>query len=106
MSVVFETDGSSHRVRDYKWNLTAVKDNERGGSGKRAVIVFERHLSQFFINVYIPTAAMVLVSFISFIVPVETVPGRMTLLVTIFLMLVNMGNSQRGVSPKVNKKPS
>jgi hypothetical protein len=53
------------------------------------------------VNIYVPTAAMVIVSFISFMVPVEIVPGRMALLITIFLMLVNIGNSERSRSPIV-----
>jgi hypothetical protein len=56
---------------------------------------------QYAISIYVPTTAMVIVSFISFIVPVEMVPGRMTLLVTIFLMLVNIGNSERSRLPMV-----
>jgi uncharacterized membrane protein len=44
-------------------------------------------------SIYVPMTAMVVVSFISFIV--ETVSGRMAVLVTFFLMLVNIGNSER-----------
>jgi hypothetical protein len=58
---------------------------------------------QYAVSIYVPTTAMVLVSFISFIVPVEMVPGRMALLVTIFLMLVNIGNSARSRLPMVRK---
>ena len=54
-------------------------------------------------NVYLPTGTLVLISWISFFVPAELVPGRMALLVTIFLMLVNISNSARSNAPKVNK---
>jgi hypothetical protein len=47
---------------------------------------------------------MILISFISFIIPVEMLPGRMALLVTIFLMLVNIANSERTRSPTVRKQ--
>ena len=39
---------------------------------------------------YIPTTLFVATSFISFLIPPEVVPGRMALLVTILLVLVNI----------------
>ena len=44
----------------------------------------------FIINTFLPTGLLTLISFIGFVIPVEMVPGRMALLVTIFLMLVNI----------------
>ena len=43
----------------------------------------------------------VIVSWISFLVPPESVPGRMTILVTVFLVLVNIFNSITSNIPKV-----
>ena len=40
-------------------------------------------------------------SFLSFLVPPESVPGRMTILVTVFLVLVNIFNSITSNIPKV-----
>ena len=42
------------------------------------------------INYYLPSFLFVAVSWISFIIPIENVPGRMALLVTLILVLVNM----------------
>jgi len=52
------------------------------------------------LQVYLPSGLFVIVSWISFIVPPEVVPGRMALLVTLFLVLVNIFNSVTGNAPK------
>ena len=51
------------------------------------------------INAFIPTYLLVTASFIGFLIPVEMVPGRIALLVTIFLMLVNMSSAERNKGP-------
>ena len=40
-----------------------------------------------------PSALFVCISWISFVVPIEAIPGRMALLVTLLLVLINMFNS-------------
>ena len=40
-----------------------------------------------------PSALFVCVSWISFVVPIDAMPGRMALLVTLLLVLINMFNS-------------
>ncbi|XP_023323769.1 gamma-aminobutyric acid receptor subunit gamma-4 isoform X2 [Eurytemora carolleeae] len=52
------------------------------------------------LQVYLPSGMFVVVSWISFIVPPEVVPGRMALLVTLFLVLVNIFNSVTANAPK------
>ena len=42
-----------------------------------------------------------LVSWISFLIPPDIVPGRMTLLITVFLVLVNIFNTITTNIPKV-----
>ena len=86
------------------FNGTTNLSQMRNFTGRGFWIHFRRPQTQYIINIYIPTGTMVVVSFISFIIPVEMVPGRMALLVTIFLMLVNIGNSERSVSPNVSLK--
>ena len=46
-----------------------------------------RYTSPFILKYYIPTFAMVLICFISFAIPADAVPARVTLLVTIFLVI-------------------
>ena len=48
------------------------------------------------------TGVLTLTSAISFLIPVDMVPGRMALLVTIFLMLVNISNAQKKLGPVVS----
>ncbi len=81
--------------------LSARDKRMRGRSVTGFTITFVRRVNKFTINVFLPTAVMVFVSFISFIIPVEMIPGRMALLVTIFLMLVNISNSERSIGPEV-----
>ena len=46
----------------------------------------------FFFDTYLPTEFLTLISLIGFLIPVDKVPGRTALLVTIFLMLINISN--------------
>ena len=47
---------------------------------------------------------LLLISFIGFFIPVQMVPGRMALLVTIFLMLVNITTSLKATGPRVSNQ--
>ena len=61
-----------------------------------------RHPNPFLMNTYLPTALLTIASFISFLIPIDMVPGRMALLVTIFLMLVNISNTELNRGPVVS----
>ena len=52
-----------------------------------------------YVQVYLPSAMFVIVSWVSFLVKPEVVPGRMAMLVTLFLVLINIFNSVRSVAP-------
>ena len=58
-------------------------------------VAFKRARGPFVLNVFLPTGMLTFISFIGFLIPVEIVPGRMALLVTIFLMLVNVSAQER-----------
>ena len=64
-------------------------------------LVLDRSPTKFVINIYIPTFLLTIASFIGFLIPVEVVPGRMALLVTIFLMLVNISDTEQNRGPIV-----
>ena len=53
-------------------------------------IEIERTLRPFLLKYYVPSNAMVLLSAMSFAVPVTALPGRVGLLVTLFLTLTNL----------------
>ena len=44
-----------------------------------------------------------IVSWISFLIPMDVIPGRMALLVTLFLVLVNIFNTVTTNTPKVKQ---
>ena len=73
-------------------------------SGNYSVAGFEltlrRKVSHYIITYYLPSGMFVIVSWISFLVPADIVPGRMTLLVTVFLVLVNIFNTITTNIPK------
>ena len=60
-----------------------------------------RRFRPIFSNTYLPCIMLLLISFIGFFIPVQMVPGRMALLVTIFLMLVNITTSLKATGPRV-----
>ena len=62
-----------------------------------------RHSKPFLMNTYLPTVVLTIASFISFLIPTDMVPGRMALLVTIFLMLVNIRSTERRMGPVVSR---
>jgi len=72
-------------------------------SGKYAACGFqvrlERKQMQYIVQVYLPTLLFVVVSWVSFLIKPEVVPGRMALLVTLFLVLINIFNSVREQAP-------
>ena len=65
-------------------------------------LILVRSPIKFLMNIYIPTFLLTMASFIGFLIPVELVPGRMALLVTIFLMLVNVSTTEQNKGPIVS----
>ena len=59
-----------------------------------------RYVSTYIITYYIPSTLFVIVSWISFLIPSDVIPGRMALLVTLFLVLVNIFNTVTTNTPK------
>ena len=49
-----------------------------------------RRINSYVIQYYVPCASIVLVSSISFIIPLTAIPGRVSLVVTLFLTLTNL----------------
>jgi len=62
---------------------------------------FKRHMAKYVWNYHFPSGLFVLVSWVSFLISPSVVPGRMGLLVTLFLVLTNMFNTINTVSPTV-----
>ena len=56
-------------------------------------VLLTRYRGRYLMYTHMPSALFVCVSWISFIVPVEAIPGRITLLVTLLLVLINIFNT-------------
>ena len=67
-------------------------------------IHLHRQLQPFVLNVFFPSGVLVVISFVSFLIPVDQLPGRMSLIVTTFLMLITISSSERLNGPKVREK--
>ena len=67
--------------------------------GDYAACGFRIHLRrkrvQMIFQIYLPCILFVTVSWVSFLIRPDVVPGRMALLVTLFLVLVNIFNNVR-----------
>jgi len=90
-----------HRVG---WaNLTSEKGVVRLTSGNYAACGFEillhRKHEPLVYQVYIPCILFVTVSWISFIIDPKVVPGRMSLLVILFLVIINVFNNVKANAP-------
>merc|ERR1712079_650783 len=53
-------------------------------------LTLTRNYSKYIINYYLPSFLFVTVSWISFLIPPEVVPGRLGVLITVLLVLVNL----------------
>ena len=62
-------------------------------------ILLNRSKIQIVFQIYLTSSLFVIVSWVSFIVKPEIVPARMGLLVTIFLVLINIFNAAKGNAP-------
>ena len=94
-------------VLDYSIEIHSLPQHQKNYvalTGNYSVAGFEmrlrRKVSHYIITCYLPSGMFVMVSWISFLIPPDVVPGRMTLLITIFLVLVNIFNTITTNIPK------
>merc|ERR1719422_602780 len=95
-------------VLDYDIQISPLEEDDKvfvgGPLGNYSLAGFEmilkRHVSHYIITYYLPSGLFVVVSWISFLVPPDVIPGRMALLVTLFLVLVNIFNNVTTNTPK------
>merc|ERR1712223_262914 len=93
---------------DYKITINNLHKRDQifngGALGNFSLAGFEmkleRHFMSYIITYYLPSGLFVVVSWISFLIPTDIVPGRMALLITLFLVLVNIFNNITTNSPK------
>ena len=83
------------------WYFSRSGNDNYSLSGFTAIL--DRSPNKFLMNTYLPTSLLTIASFIGFLIPVDMVPGRMALLVTIFLMIVNIRSTEQRMGPQVSK---
>ena len=71
----------------------------RGNNTIGIILTMRRIRQSFYVKYYIPCGAIVLVSQLGFFIPVTAIPGRVALLITLFLSLINLLIYQMGESP-------
>ena len=67
----------------------------------KAIFTFQRMSSYFFVHAYAPCALIVIISWISFVLPRSSPPARVTLGVTAVLTEVTILNMLNNSMPKV-----
>jgi len=100
---------AGNTILDYQVSIQALKKEDQilsyGESGNYSIAGFEmtlvRNSAKYLYIYYLPSGLFVVVSWVSFLIPPEVVPGRMALLVTLFLVLINIFNTITNVSPNV-----
>ncbi len=65
-----------------------------------------RNKLKYLFSYYLPSSLFVIVSWVSFLIPPPFVSGRMTLLITLFLVLGRLMHSVQGYGNKREKKPA
>ena len=104
-----DTSNIRKSANTYDWyiepTLAQTWQHEHTGDNTSMIgldVTLTRNPSPFYTNTYLPTILLTIISFIGFVIPVDMVPGRMALLVTIFLMLVNISSTERNRGPIVS----
>ena len=102
---LYNTPDNDSRPNNYKaanFDITiSYLDRDENPGCNRVGMTFrmQRLTTSFFFKYYGPCTAIVLVSEIGFIIPVTAIPGRVGLLVTQFLTLINLFIHQMSESP-------
>lgn len=108
-SLLTYNDTLRNTILDYNVELEPLKSKDSvfvwQSIGNYSLTGYEmtlkRNSLKYIVNYYLPSGLFVIVSWVSFLIPPEIVPGRMTLLVTIFLVLINIFNNVTSNSPNV-----
>ena len=92
---LFDPSNSAHKSKEYEaadFGISIEFFEGQVGTNKGVGydVVMQRKLQPFFMMYYLPCMAILVVSVISFAVPLKATPGRVGLLVTLFLTLTNL----------------
>ncbi|XP_040564391.1 gamma-aminobutyric acid receptor subunit pi [Lepeophtheirus salmonis] len=100
LSGSFSYDDANQRALPFKVHIQSLPKDQfvfRGSSSNYSVyglqIRLTRCVSPYLLNVYLPTAVFVVMSWVSFLIPTDVVPARIVLLVTLCLVIINTFNN-------------
>ena len=96
--VLFDTENTNHNIKKFKAvgfhiTITFFGNNMTYHDGTNEVgfdVHIRRLIQPYLLQFYLPCFAIVVVSQISFIIPLTEIPGRIVLIVTQFLTLTNI----------------
>ena len=84
-------DPIASKSSSFEFQIHLLNNMKRDVKSKIGMkIVIQRILSPFLLKYYVPCIGIVLLSAMSFAIPVSAIPGRVGLLVTLFLTLTNL----------------
>ena len=87
---VFTFGIATQNTDDFNLQIVNVDGHKDNDTKFGFTIKMSRRLQPFIMECYLPCIAIVIVSHISFILPLDAIPGRVALLVTQFLTLTNI----------------
>ena len=96
---LFGVTNNNFNLDDFAINVTFK--NETGQTGINSIIKLERQCLPFIIRYYLPCIAIITVSLMNFLISVDSIPARTSLLVTQFLTLTNILIAQQVISIKI-----
>jgi len=94
---ILDYDIDLHSLTEEQMQYTALSMNYSVAGFQ---LILARKMSFYIVTYYLPSGLFVVVSWISFLVNPEVIPGRMALLITIFLVLINIFNTIQTNSPQ------
>jgi len=96
----FTYDSENQRALPFTVKIKELSDAMKvfaGSSSNYSVYGLEirlaRCVSPYLLNVYLPTAIFVVMSWVSFLIPTDVVPARIVLLITLCLVIINTFNN-------------
>jgi len=101
-------DSSRNTILDYLVTVKNLAEEDRivlyAGANYSVTGIemrLTRHILKYLYIYYLPSGLFVVVSWVGFLIPPEVVPGRMAMLITLFLVLINIFNIVTTNSPNV-----
>jgi len=101
-------ENNKNTILDYAVNVMKLDEDDRiilyqgqNYSVTGLEMRLSRHVLKYLYIYYLPSGLFVVVSWVGFLIPPEVVPGRMAMLITLFLVLINIFNIVTTNSPNV-----